>query len=149
MDRVAGSYTRSHLLQTFLRVVAFGLWLMVVTPRESTSAWITYQYSAFQIALIAQGHSPPHIWTPGMSHLKRHPQAEVSVLSPCSTVSSALGLPAKQIREENGSSLKLSCKFPQAEGLKETGPGQNDLRQLPRERTLLLRMFCSLPRLLP
>lgn len=83
-----------------------------------------------------------------MSHLKRHPQTEVSVLFHCSNVYSVLGLPVKQIREEQDY-LKQSCKVPQAKGLREIKPGQNDLRHLPRRRTSLLRMFCRLPRLLP
>lgn len=106
-------------------------------------------FSAVQITLITQGHCSPHIWTPGMSHLKRCLQREVSVLFRYSNVSSLLGSPVKHIREANKTALEQSCKFPQAEGLKEIGPGQNDLRHLPTRRTLLLRMFYSLPRLPP
>lgn len=83
--------------------MAFGLWLTPVTLRESKLAWIIYNFSPFQITSIAHGHCPSHIWTPGMSHLKRHPDTEVSVLFRCANVYSVLGPPVKQIREENRS----------------------------------------------
>lgn len=56
LDRVQGSDTRSHWLQIFLQAVAFGMWLIALTPRESKLASIKYHFSAFQIILIAQSH---------------------------------------------------------------------------------------------
>lgn len=122
-----------------------------MTPRESKLACIRYHFSAFQITLIAQGHCPAHIWTLGMSHVKRHPQTEVSVLFHCSNEYSLLGPPVKQIKGENRSIQRSHAHFHRLKeiGLKETGPGRSDFRHLPRIRTLLLRMFFSLPQLLP
>lgn len=142
---------RSHVLQTFLQVVALGWWLTTMTPRESKLAWIRDHFSAFQITLIARGHCPAHIWTLGMSHVKRHPQTEVSVLFRGSNEYSLLGPPVKQIKGENRSSQTSHAHFHRLKeiGLNETGPGRRDFRHLPKIRSLLLRMFPSLPQRLP